>query len=274
MMQPLKTIGYGVVLFFAASVGVAEDSAGIRVTASGEAMAMPDLLEIDVRAAGSAELTGDALSKYRDAATRIREALAKLDVPNVSVKEQGLSFKTQPGNAQAMAALANANQPLKGGVDIQKSLRLTVTGIDKLPEEEVAKAIAKLIDTAKDAGGATGKPSNAMLEMMGRGTASTLVNFVVSDATEARKKAYDHAFREAKARAENLAALAGVKLGGVLSLSESSSPVADEASLQERMISAVYGVGNEKGATEVRITSSELVEVPVRITLEVRFGIQ
>jgi uncharacterized protein YggE len=113
-----------------------------------------------------------------------------------------------------------------------------------------------------------------MLEMMGRGTASTLVNFVVSDATEARKKAYDHAFREAKARAENLAALAGVKLGGVLSLSESSSPVADEASLQERMISAVYGVGNEKGATEVRITSSELVEVPVRITLEVRFGIQ
>jgi uncharacterized protein YggE len=253
---------------------VADDFAGIRVTASGEAKMKPDQLEIDVRAAGSAELTGDALVKYRDAATRLREALAKVDIKNVTVQEQGLGFMNQPTNAQALAAAGNANQPLKGGIDIHKSLRLTVSGIDTLSESDVAATIAKLIDTAMDAGGTTGKGSNPMLEMMGRATGSSPVKFVVTDAGVARQKAYEQAFKAAKARAENLASLADVTLGPVLSIKEAESTPTDEKSVQERMISAVYGIGGESSAADVRLASDELVELPVRITLEVRFGIK
>ena len=60
---------------------------GIAVYGTGELTARPNMVEIDLHVSGKAELTGDALVKYRDAKKRLLEALDKLKLPGLSTDE-------------------------------------------------------------------------------------------------------------------------------------------------------------------------------------------
>src|SRR4051812_47510502 len=72
-----------------AGISVAEDT-GISVTGSGEATAKPNRLEIDLKANASAELTGDAVVKYRDSVRRAKEAFEKLKLERLTIGDRGL----------------------------------------------------------------------------------------------------------------------------------------------------------------------------------------
>jgi uncharacterized protein YggE len=146
---------------------------------------------------------------------------------------------------------------------------------DQLSEAELMDTIGKLLDAAKDAGAKIGaRTENALLmRMMGQTASATpVVTFVVEDAAPAREKAYQAAFDQAKARAARLARLAGRRLGRVESVEEGvETSGKNEAGMQERMITAIYGVSSNSDEEDSRLTSQKLADIPVRVTLRVRF---
>ena len=64
----------------------AVQTGGISVYGTGETSAKPDLVEISLRANASAELTADALVKYRDTKRRTLEAFEKLKLEKLEVE--------------------------------------------------------------------------------------------------------------------------------------------------------------------------------------------
>jgi uncharacterized protein YggE len=253
----------------------AADDAGITVTATGESTVKPDRLEIDLKAAAGAELSADAVVKYKDALRRAKEAFDKLKLGNLQVIERGFNVASSGGgnpNANAFVG-GQPQQPAKSEVDISKSLRLAVSGIDKMSEEEVATLVAKLLDTAKDAGVVAGSDTNSALMMrMGVSAPNSMVTFVVNDPSAARKKAAEDAVRQAKEKAQRLAELTGSQLGAVLSVEENPVSTGKEKSAQERMMMLVYGLSGAE-PDDPRLTSTSLAELPVRVNVRIRFAL-
>lgn len=245
----------------------AEDRA-VTVAGTGEVLAKPNCLQIDVRASAAAELTGDAVVKYQDALRRVRGAITKLDVKNLTIEERDLSLTSGSDDGGQQVVFVGQPQPAaaKPNIHITRSLRLLVRGIDKMPEAEVMNTISALLDAAKDAGASVGKHQNPNVyqPMMEDGGAASVAYFVVEHPEELREQAYRKAFDEAKKRGERLAKLAGAELGGVVTIDEE----------ENAMVTHVYGYGTptaDNAAT--RLSSSKLIDIPVRVTLRVRFAL-
>ncbi|HEV3023427.1 MAG TPA: SIMPL domain-containing protein [Pirellulales bacterium] len=253
---------------------------GITVSGTGEVLAQPTHVEIDLNASAAAELTGDAIQKYRDSLRRTTEAFKKLDMKGLKIEERELSFANSTpggGNAMVMMAVPGGGAPAaKPQVDITRSLRLVLAGIDKIEEAALMETIGTLLDTARDSGATVGQSSatNALLmQMMGRqATSTSMVTFVVDNASQQHEKAYQQAFAEAKSRATRLASLAGATLGKVVSIEEGVE-AKDDASIQEQMVTAIYGIGGAKSKGGIRLTSDKYGDIPVRVTLRVRFAL-
>ena len=253
---------------------------GITVSGTGEVLAKPTRVEIDLAAGAAAELTGDAIVKYENSLRRTLEVFKKMELKNLKIEQRSLSFESTSGAAAAanvFAAGDGAPSTAKSQIDITRSLRVVLTETDKLSEQELMETIGRLLDAAKDAGAKIGSgASNAlMMRMMGEAAASTpVVTFVVEDAAAAREKAYQAAFNQARARAARLANLAGQQLGRVESVEEGAETAPqDDASVQERMITAIYGVSSKSDEEDSRLTSQKLADIPVRVTLRVRFAL-
>jgi uncharacterized protein YggE len=252
---------------------------GVTVSGTGEVPAKPSRAEIDLSAGASAELTADAIVKYQDSLRRTLGAFEKMDLKNLKIEQRSLSFESTGG-----ASAAAYNQPgtaatSKLQIDITRSLRVVLSEADQLSEAELMDSIGRLLDAAKDAGAKVGGGTeNALLmRMMGQAASATpVVTFVVEDAAPAREKAYQAAFDQAKARAARLAKLAGRRLGRVESVEEGleASGKKDEAGMQERMITAIYGVSSKSNEEDSRLTSQKLADIPVRVTLRVRFALE
>jgi len=266
-----------VLLAAGACCGVAiGQETGITVTGTGESKVKPNRLEIDLRASSSAELTADAVVKYRDSVRRAKDAFDKLKLEKLEIDDRGLNVTSNtPGQNPNQFINGNPVQNnTKAEVAISKSLRLTITGVDKLSEEDVISLVAKLLDTAKDVGIGTGNDSKSQLmARFGMSAPNSMVTFVADDPSAAMKKASEAAFQEAKQSATRLADLAGVKLGPVISVEDISAGPSKDKSVQEKLISSIYGIGTSD-TEDPRMAASTLVELPVRITLRVRFAIQ
>ena len=250
---------------------------GISVAGSGEVMAQPNLLEIQLSTSGSAELSGDALIKYREATKRTMDAFTQLGVPGLRIAQRGLGIQSQDvGEAQARG-IGDGGQPGKVDVNISGDLRLSLPGIDKMSEDEVTDIISKLLDAARDSGASlAGNAGNQMFaRMYGQQLSSSVVTFVVANLDEYRERAYQEAFQQARTRAKRLADLSGAKLGPVISIQESDEEAPQpESSRQQKIMAAIYGWG-DLGADgkDRRVSSDKLGEVPVRVSLRVRFAL-
>jgi uncharacterized protein YggE len=261
--------------------GARAGEGGITVSGAGEVPAKPSRVEIDLAAGAAAELTGDAIVKYQDSLRRTLDAFKKMELKNLTVEQGSLSFESTSGATAAGAIMVQpggAPSTAKSQIDITRSLRVVLAEADKLSEAELMETIGKLIDAAKDAGAKIGGgEDNALLmRIVGQAGSSTpVVTFVVEDATAAREKAYQQAFDQAKARAARLAKLAGARLGRVESVEESLEPSGKhEAGMQERMLTAIYGISAKSDEEDSRLTSQKLADIPVRVTLRVRFAIE
>ncbi len=270
-------LAIAVLLTAGAVRGADSEPPGITVTGTGEVKTKPNRLEIELAASGSAELTGDALVKYRDSLKRTIEAFEQLGIKNLRVEQRGLSIQSQDANNNNMNRFNGMpNMPTKMQIDISGDLRLVLPDADKMSEEELTDTISKLLDTAKDSGAGIGGSSTSqmMARIYGQQMSTSVVTFVVDNIDEVRQQAYQEAFKQAEARAKRLADLAGAKLGPVISLQESLEvQPSNESSRQQRLMAAIYGWGDlgEKG--DGRVTSEKLGEIPVRVMLRVRFSI-
>lgn len=263
-------------LLGASPLMAADDTSGITVNAIGEAVVKPDRMEIRIKTSSAAELTADAVVKHREAIQRVKGAFEKLNIKNLKIEEGGLGFAT-PGAANArMLAMQGQTAEVKGETDISKSLTLSVTGIDKLSEEDLTKLVAKLLDAVRDTGATIEGESaggNIVAMMNGMGGANSIVTFIADDSSAARRKATEDAFGKAREKAQELAKLSGAKLGPVLALEESTVSGEKGKSAQEQLITTMYGIGDSSGS-DSRLTSQAFKDLSVRIKLHVRFALQ
>ena len=223
----------------------AENDLGVTVTGTGEVLVRPDCLEIDLRAAGAAELSGDAIVKYRDRLRRVASAFEKLDVKQLRLEQRELSI----GEA------ADEQHP-RPHVTIARALRIVVTDIHKMAEDELLSLVGKVIDTAKDTGAGGEEPQAGIIA----------VRFAVRDPASPREEACRKAFDHARKEATRFARLADGKLGRVLSLQDLAT---SQNAIQET-IYAIYGQDIE-AHDEGRLVCDSLKEIPVRVSLRVRF---
>src|SRR5215210_6772891 len=71
----------------------AQDNIGITVSGSAKSSAKPTSVEIPCLVNGDAELTADAIVKYRDARKRAVAAIEALKIDGLSIDSKGYSVK-------------------------------------------------------------------------------------------------------------------------------------------------------------------------------------
>lgn len=252
----------------------AADSNGITVFGTGELQTLPNIVEIDLRAGGSAELTADSIVKYQDTKRRVLEAFEELKLPDLSIEEHGLSLSAGGGDAAMQMMMNGMVTNAKTQVEISSMLRLRLNGIREKKAEEVLEIVGKLLDVAQDSGTSLG-PSAAEMQMAyryGRVGASQMVRFIVTDLEEIREQAYESAVADARRRAERLARLNGVSLGTVLGVQEIL--VSGDDSSTYNVYQPWSGVATQPSyADEPQLASDTFSEVPFRVRLMVRFAI-
>ncbi len=263
-----------------ASPALAAEQPGIVVSGTGEVKSKPNRAEIVFNSSGSAELTGDAITKYQDSMRRTTQALEALKLKSLELTSGGLGVATAGGQAGQQVVFNGGDQSanVKLEMAISRSLRVALTGIDKMSEDELIQTLARVLDAGQDSGAKLGSgadQSAMMARMMGMaGTGTAAVTFVLDGAEELREQAYQKAFAHAQSRAARLAKLAGAELGPVLAVSEAPSGGGDPVSMQERIVSAVYGAGVKTEKEDQRVTSEKFEEIPVQVTLQVQFALK
>jgi len=101
-----------------------------------------------------------------------------------------------------------------------------------------------------------------------------MIMFIADDLSAARKQATEQAFRSAKEKAQQIAELAGGRLGAATGAQEETSPGASQEVMPNGSMGTVYYSGGNPGSDGPRLVSPTLAEVPLRVTLQVQFKLQ
>ena len=247
---------------------------GITVEGSGEQKATPDVIELNMKIVGRAELTDDAVVKHRDARKRTLEAFKALKLENLKIDERELSLR--PGNAQEMWQAAMNGMMQTAGkrtqIEISSTLRARLVDVGKIPEEELMSTIGKLLDTAQDTGAGIG-PSDSDVSMAWRYgyrmNQNAIVKFIISDISQIREKAYEAAVQDSRQRAQRLARLNGVKLGPVVAVEERTGSGGGQ----------IYyypwgGGGDDSEHADNEIVADTFSGAAIKVKLQVRFAIR
>jgi uncharacterized protein YggE len=261
-------------LAFPAMTAAAEEGPGITVSEIGVVEAMPDIIELTTTIEGNAELAGDAVKKYHDNKRRVIEALNGLKIQGMTVVGSGLSVNSgTPANPMAAFQPGQANQPKIGDkVAVQERLTITLSGIDTTGADNILQSVTRILDVAKDAGGAFGSGPKSMIEIQLSGAKpGPLATFKLSKTDLPRQQAYEAALKQARAKAGRLAQLAGVELGDVVSIRETAPvPKGDTGGgPMAAYLALIGGSSNHKP----EYTSAELQSIPVSVSLSVQFDI-
>ncbi len=261
-------------LLLSASHGAHADQSGITVSGAGSVKSKPTEVEIGAMVSGEAELTNDAMVKYRDAKKRALAAIEGLKLAHLSVESAGVSVsQVLDANAQQMMQQGRAANVGKPKVQASESMKITLKGVDKIAAEALMDTVMKVIDTGRDAGLQIGPatPSNYyQLQMMQQsGQGQGMLQFKIGDSTAQREQAYKEAMEDAKKKAARLADLAGVKLGRIVSVQDGGPAKGDNPAMAQWM--AMYGGGGQTDPSD--LTSTLLADITLKVTLTVQFEI-
>lgn len=211
---------------------------GISVMGHGEARGAPDIARItigvEVRAPRAAEATEQANRQVSAVTAAIREngvAAADIQTQNFSInfEQQHEPYPRGPGE---QGAGAGAPEVPRGFYRVSNALLVTVRDTSKLG------AIL---------GAATGAGANNIWG----------IAFEIEDPSKLEGEARGEAVAEARARAEQLARLAGVKLGKVISVSELGRGAVPQGGVHFNMKAAQADVPVQQG----ELTVSQDVQV-------------
>ena len=243
---------------------------GITVSGTGTVKNKPTQIEIGAMVSGEAELTNDALVKYRDAKKRAVAAIDGLKMKDVAMDTNGVSINQAfDPNAQQMMMQGRATNIGKPKVQASESMKIVIKGVDKLATDALLDTVMKVIDTGRDAGLQIGPPTPMnyyqMQQMMNNGQGMTMLEFKLGDPVKPRQEAYKLAMDDAKAKAKNLADLAGVKLGKIVS-------VHDGGVMPQQNVNQYYNGMPQPDPSE--LGSQMLTDIPVKVVLTVQFEIE
>jgi hypothetical protein len=206
--------------------------AGINATGTGEAFGEPDVMVLSV-----------GVSAVRETISEAREAAATSQTAVInSLKQNGVAEK----DIQTVRFNVNPQYDFRAGT--QEITGYEVSNVVSAKVRDLTKASAT-IDAAIEAGG-----NDAVVQNL---------QFGIDDPTELQKQARADAVEKAKEQAQQLADNAGVKLGKLISIAESSGsqPFAADVIRAPQTGGAAIESPIEAGELTVRITVSLLYAV-------------
>jgi uncharacterized protein YggE len=251
----------------------AGDASTITVSGSGEAKGRPTVVEMGATVSGEAELAADAVVKFKDARRRAVKAIEDLKLPALTIESRGFTLSQgMDPNQQQMMMRGQVATNVKSRVLVTEPLRLIIRGVDKMKDEELMNTVLKVIDAGKDAGLTVGPPAPTNYYqyqmMMNRGETNTgIATFKIENATDLREQAYAKAIENARAKAERLAKLSGVKLGRVVSVQDGATP-----QNPNQVVYAGYFPG--QGGGEAELASPVAGDITLNVRLTVQFAIE
>ena len=251
------------------SNSVVADNAGITVMGSGNAKGKPSEVEITATVSGEAELTNDAMVKFRDAKKRALAAIETLKIKDLTIEPAGISVgQVLDANAQQMMMQGRGGNVGKPKIQVTENLKIIIKNVDKLETGVLMDTMMKVIDTGRDAGLQVGPalPSN-YYQYQQYSQAASMLQFKIVDAKLQREEAYKQAMSDAKSRAQRLADLAGVKLGAIISIH-------DAPATPQQQAYNPYGVPMPHSDSDADLTNQLLGDIPLKVTLTVQFEIQ
>jgi len=269
-----RTTGLIVACLLAVGSAARAADQGITVSASGEVKSKPTVVEIGATVTAEAELTADAIVKYREAKKKGIDALTNLKMANLAIESNGFTVNSAM-DAQQQQRMMNG---MPGGagkqkVEVTEQMRLTVKDVDKLEPEALMDTLLKIIDTGKDAGLVIGPPPVTnyyeMQIRMQSGKGNSLVSFKLGDVNALKEQAYKQAMESAAAKAKRLAELAGVKLGKVLLVQEGQPEEKNKQTMGYNPYMGVPFVVNE----QTDVSSNLFGDIPVKVVLTVQYEI-
>jgi uncharacterized protein YggE len=252
--------------------GAAPQQDVITVSGTAQVKGKPTEVEIGALVSGEAELTNDAMVKYRDARKRAVAAIEALKLPNLTIESHGVSVNQamDPNAAQMMMQGRVANLP-KPKIQASESMKIVLKDVAKQTPEQLMDMVMKVIDTGRDAGLQIGPPTPQNYYQyqiaMQNGQGMNIAQFKVGDPTSQRDEAYKQAMDDAKKRAQRLADLAGVKLGRIVSVTDGGQAANPQAQYQ-----AYYGMPMPPQDNN-DLTSTMLGDIPLRVSVTVQFEI-
>jgi uncharacterized protein len=214
--------------------GMALGVATVSVSGHGSVNVPPDTASVNIGVDVIKPTLGEAQDTATAQATAVIEALEAAGIAAEDIQTEFFSVNILRDYSE------NADPTLITGFEIINQLRVTVRDTDQLGE---------LLDAAVNAG------ANSIYG----------VTFYVDDQTEAASEARVEAVEDARTKAEELAAAAGMTLGPVVAISEGTTP----------LVSPVYDMGRGGGmaAAEAAVPvepGSTTVAVDVTMTFELQ----
>ncbi|MCL6505141.1 MAG: SIMPL domain-containing protein [Pirellulales bacterium] len=207
-------------------VSADDGNAGITVTGWGEAMTRPTSLELHVKVTGTGTLGTDALTRFEQSRREMTEIVAAMQPQLVKLHAGGIAIT--PGGDPDMywQTLAPGGEAGLSELAVGSVCRITMGGLTVLSEQHMVELTSHLMDTLRERGVALLPAQQAQALEAGAANdvyaARALVRFVVEDLSAAQAEARRMAFLTAKASAEALAKLAGMRLGPVVAVQEIS----------------------------------------------------
>lgn len=224
-----SALAFGLLLFgnIAHVSAQAQNNTGyLSVTGVGQVDATPDVLELHGTISSSGELASDAMTTFATVKEEALASLKELDVEGMTVETSGLNIGT--GAAAGVNAFLRLQQPGVAAeppqVSVSESLLIQLKGIDELDTEQLLGKMVKIIDAAKEAGITFGTaPTNISMVAYARTGMPALTAYKLAESDTLREQATEQAMKQARARAERLAKLAGGRAGKVRTVIETQN---------------------------------------------------
>ena len=212
------------------------DTTGITVSGHGEVQAPPDIGFLDVGVQVTAPNVADARDRAAKAADAVISVLKKDGIDEKDIKTTGFSIQPQYDYSKT-------NEPRITGYMVTNTVQAKVRKLD---------AFNKVIDDAISAGGND-------VRLQG-------IRFGIDDNSKLQQQAREKAMADAKAKAEQLAKLAGVDLGKPMTISEAQASGNDPRWAYADAKSAAANIGYD---TPIQAgTTTVVVDVAVRWSLK------
>ncbi|WP_298858899.1 SIMPL domain-containing protein [uncultured Gimesia sp.] len=252
----------------------AAENNGISVIGVGKVEARPSVVELTGLIVGQGQLAGDAVTKFHGNRRRAEAAFKNLKIPGLEVVEDGMSLYSAMTASQMQAAMRGmaVNNTQAQELSVSESIKLRITGIEKLNTQELLETIVKIVDSGKDAGVIIGNKTQSIPGVYNPSAAkNTMATFKVINVQKLKEEAFQKAIADAKAQAEKLARLTGVKLGKVISINGESDSQNNSSGVYNPYIGRMISANNVTNSDEQ--ATSLLKAIPISVAVRVTYAI-
>ncbi|WP_232103605.1 SIMPL domain-containing protein [Gimesia algae] len=254
----------------------AGENEGITVMGLGSVDAKPDVVELTGLVIGQGQLAGDAVTKFHGNRRRAETAFKNLKIPGLEVVEEGMSLYSSLNASQIQAMMRGmaVNNSDSQELSVSETLKLRVTGIDKLNSQELLETIVRIVDSGKDAGVVIGNDTTPAVpgSYNSSKARNTMATFKVTKVKELKEAAFEQAIKNARDQAEKLAKLTGVKLGKVIAIDGAGHAQEGTAAIYRQLVTRYVSASGFNHSEEQG--SDMMKEIPIAVTVRVTYSIE